>query len=52
MMKDSTNKGILFDGMDYYLRLEDKIEKYTYDTLPDFGKEVVDAILKTHSYLV
>lgn len=52
MMENSTNKGILFKDDKYYIRLEDDIKICTYEELSDFGKEVVDAIKETHSYLL
>lgn len=52
MMENSTNKGLLYDGTAYYVRVDKEIEKYMYEDLPVFMKEVVDSIRKTHAYLL
>lgn len=52
MMENSSNKGLLFAGDEYYIRTEKSIEKYMYDELPEFMKDVVDAICHTHAYLL
>ena len=52
MMNASENKGIVFDGIYYYVRLEDGVERYEYSQLPEFAKEIVDAIIDTHAYLI
>ena len=52
MMEESENKGVAIVGETYFVRLEKEIVEYRYEELPVFAKSVVDAIKKTHSYLI
>ena len=52
MMEESENKGVAIVGETYFVRLEKEIVEYRYEELPAFAKSVVDAIKKTHSYLI
>lgn len=52
MMEESENKGLAIVGDKYYVRADKEIVEYSYEELNDFFKSVVDAIKKTHAYLI